>query len=199
MALSLVTAPVAEPLTLAEAKRQVRREDVTTDDTYLLDLISVVRQRAELETRRQVISATWDWKLDRFPCDATEALIVPLSPLQEVTAITYIDSDGDTQTWAEDQYLVDAPAGPKAARGRITPAYGVSWPSTQDRINAVTIRFVAGYGDTGVAVPPRLKMGMLEDLGTLYEHREDFIVGQGYSISEFPQGSRSIYASFRSY
>jgi uncharacterized phiE125 gp8 family phage protein len=221
MALSLVgygsvqndlqTSPIAEPLTLAQAKQQVRREDVDTDDAYLEEtLIPAARERGEFETARQFISTTWDLKLDRFPCPddlspweqrwyPQGVLRVPKPPLQSVVSISYVDPDGATQTWASNQYVVDAPDGPTAARGRIVPVYGVSWPTTREQINAVTVRFVAGYGDSAAAVPPRLRMGMLEDLGTLYEHREDFVVGQGYAITPFPLGSSAIYRAFKSY
>jgi uncharacterized phiE125 gp8 family phage protein len=205
------TSPIAEPITLAHAKAQVRREEVTDDDAFLETiLIPAVRNRGEQETHRQFITAVWDLKLDRFPwpCDVSPGeeirypqgvIKVPKAPLQEVTYIKYVDGDGVLQTWSSSNYLVDAPTGEQASRGRITPAYGVSWPSTRDQINAVTVRFVAGYGDTDTSVPARLKIAMLVDLGTQYENREDFVGGQGYSVSEFPTGSSSIYRAFRSY
>jgi uncharacterized phiE125 gp8 family phage protein len=209
VALSLVTAAASEPVTLDEAKRQIRRTDVSDDDAYLEDtLIPAVRERAERETFRQLITATWDLKLDRFPWPEDLSpweqwrypqgvIKVPLPPLQSVTSISYVDGNGATQVWASSEYIVDAPAGPKAARGRITPVYGVSWPTTREQINAVTVRFVCGYGTSHTAVPPRLKMAMLVDLGTLYEHREDVIVGQGFTIDEFPLGSLAIYRQYR--
>jgi uncharacterized phiE125 gp8 family phage protein len=204
--------PLDEPITLDDAKAQVRREDVSIDDEYLQNiLIPAVRERAERETSRQLISATWDLMLDRFPCPDDLSAVdrwtypqgvirVPLPPLQSVVRITYVDPDGVTQTWATDQYVVDAPAGPKAGRARITPAYGVIWPCTRCQIAAVTVRFVAGYGDDHSSVPPRVKMGMLLDLATLYENREDQVIGQGIVVASFAEtGSTAIYRAFKSY
>lgn len=189
--------PIAEPVTLAEAKRQVRRVDVDDDDTYLgTMLIPAVRERGEQATRRQFITATWDLRIDhRFPCE----IVIPRPPLQSVTSITYVDTAGVTQTLAADQYQVDAPSGPQAQRGRIRPVYGVIWPITRCQMNAVTVRFVAGYGDDDSATPPRLKLAMLLDLGTLYENREDAVVGQGFAITPFPNDAASVYRTFKSY
>ncbi len=196
-ALGAATSPIAEPITLAEAKRQARRVDVADDDAYLsTTLIPAVRERFEQATRRQGITATWDQTFDHgFPCE----FVVPLPPLQAVSWIHYVDANGTTQTLAADQYQVDAPSGPRAARGRIRPAYGVTWPVTRCQMNAVTVRFVAGYGDTDTDIPPRLKMAMLLDLGTLYENREDQVVGQGFAITPFPNGSANVYLAFKSY
>jgi hypothetical protein len=78
-------------------------------------------------------------------------------------------------------------------------AYGVIWPSTLDQINAVTVRFMAGYGSRPLDCPPQLKRAMLEDIGSMYESREDVIVGQGYAISEMPRGSSVVYSAFRTH
>jgi uncharacterized phiE125 gp8 family phage protein len=198
MALFLVTAPADEPITLSEAKQQVRRTDVTADDSYLQTiLIPAVRERAEIATRRQLLTATWDLKLDAFPCGADDAIVLPKAPLISVTSISYVDPDGATQTWSSSLYAVSAPTGPMAARGEIRPVYGESYPSVRFQTNAVTVRFVAGYGTSATSVPPRLKMGMLLDLGTLYEHREDLVVGQGYALAEFTSGAGAVYRSFQ--
>ncbi len=200
MALFLVTAPTLEPLTLDQAKSQIRRTDLTDEDEFIDNiLIPAARERAEQATRRQLLTATWDYKLDAFPCDSSEPIVLPLPPLISIPSISYVDPDGATQTWSASLYQVSAPTGPRAARGKVAPVYGESYPSTRAQMDAVTIRFVAGYGATRSTIPPRLKQAMLLDLGTLYEHREDMIVGQGYAISEFPVGAAAIYRSFASH
>lgn len=197
--LSLVTAADEEPITLDDAKRQTRREHVTHDDTYLETIcIPAARDRAELATGRQLITATWQIKLDyRFPyCRFIE---LPKPPLQSVTSIAYVDEEGANQTLSTSVYSVDAPAGPTCARGRIQLKYDQVWPTTRAQPQAVTITFVAGYGDSGEDVPPRLKAAMLFDIGTLYEIREDYIIGQGYTVSPLPIGSERIYREFKSW
>lgn len=155
MALSLVTPPAIEPVSLADAKGQLRLS-LTDDDTLITALIVAAREYVETFTHRALITQTWDDKRDGFPCDT---IWLPKPPLLMATppVITYLDTNGATQTWSSSLYTVDAPAGPKARMGAIVPNYGQSYPSTRDVINAVTVRFVAGYGAAAADVPAGVK------------------------------------------
>ena len=195
MPLSLQAAPAAEPLDAAACRAQLRWTSTAEDAYFTGTLIPAARERAEQATRRQLITATWDWHLRRFPsCDLIE---LPKPPLQGVTHVKYYDETGTLQTLSAALYDVLAPAGPQCARGQIRLAYGESWPSTQDVQSAVQIRFVAGYGAAGTAVPPRIKMAMLQDIGGLWEFRENLIAGA--PPGEIPGGSAAVYRSFRSW
>lgn len=148
MALFLVTAPAYEPISLNEAKLHCR-VDVTTDDALIASLILAAREYVENQTHRALIQQTWDLKLDRFPCGPIE---LPKAPTQSVTSVTYLDGAGDSQTWDTDEYSTDLPSGPQAARARIQPANSYTYPQTYDEVNAVTVRFVAGYSGSTKAV-----------------------------------------------
>jgi len=149
----------------------------TTTDPLLAMLIAAARGAAETITRRALITQTWDLVLDCFPY---WEMSIPLPTLQSVTTITYIDANGATQTLAADQYLVDT----KSEPARITPAYGLVWPSTRYQTNAVTVRFVAGYG-TASAVPQAIKNWMLIRIKQMYGQRE--AVNVGGVVVEFPR------------
>lgn len=196
MPLQLITPPQAEPLTLAEVKAQIR-QDASVDDAYLGQvIIPAVRDRCELATRRQLLTATWDLLLDRFP--ACGFLELPKAPLASVTYVKYYDTGGTLQTLTvTTDYLVQAPSGPRAVRGRVSLPFAGTWPTTLEQRGAVIVRFVAGYG-AAVDVPPLLKQAMLLDAGTLYTHREGVLSNQ-YGTVELPMGVRSIYDSYRSY
>lgn len=144
MGLTTVVEPAVEPVTLADATVHLRIPD-TREDSRLPDILASVRQEAESLCGRQFITATFDLTLDAFPA----WIDVPKPPLQSVTSITYVDTAGATQTLATSAYTVDT----KHARARIVPAYGTVWPTVRDQINAVTVRFVAGYGNAGTACP----------------------------------------------
>jgi uncharacterized phiE125 gp8 family phage protein len=144
----------------------VLNSPTSTEDTYLASLITAARKHCEYFLGRSLITQTWDLYLDSFPNE--EYIEIPYPPLQSVTTLKYKDTAGALQTWAATNYIVDIITEP----GRISLAYGISWPSTYAEIQAVQIRFVAGYG-LAVSVQKHIKQAILMKLTDLYEHRGD--------------------------
>lgn len=213
MSLTLVLAPVAPALGLTQARVHLKVPDSQHDEDALIAdiLIPAVTERCELATRRQLITAIWGLRLDaptdmqgvglwnwRSDFHSGYFLDIPKPPLQSIVSVTYVDTAGVTQTWASSNYIVDAPAGPRCARGRVAPGFNIVWPLAQSRINAMTVQFTAGYGDDSASVPAMLKAGMLMDLGTLYVNREAVMAGGGAAV-ELPSGTAAIYKAHRSY
>lgn len=166
-ALTLVTPPASDPVTLAEAKARCR---VTTDDEDgdMSALISEASAAAEAECGgRQFSPATWTLTLDEFPrlCDGrADSIRIPRPPCSAVTWVKYLDENGDEQTLPSTEYYT-AVAGEPA---RIVPVNG--WPSTQTgRPEAVTVRFVAGYS----AIPAAAKAAILEIIAHRWKNRGD--------------------------
>lgn len=168
LTLNLTTAPTVEPVTTSEAFAHMRLSD-ESELTLVQSLITAARQHVESLTERALITQTWTLKLDEFPCWEIK---VPRPNLIAVSSITYVDTAGATQTLSSANYLVDASSMP----GRITPAYGMSWPSTRCQNNAVTITFTAGYG-AAAAVPQALKLAILQLVAHWFEFREPVISG----------------------
>lgn len=143
----------------------------TTGDPLLSMLIQAARQHAEQELGRAIMPQTLDAYFDEFNhCGFT------LPPLNSVTSITYVDTDGTTQTLAANQYQVDAVSIP----ARIVPAYAVVWPTTREQLNAVTIRFSAGY----TTVPACIKNWMLMRIKTLWDQRDQLTKQLGMPVFE---------------
>lgn len=187
MTITVVTQPASEPVSLTEAKAHLR-VDASDEDGLITGLISTVRSMAEVALRRSLVTQTLDACFDHFPgCHADQparsgaAFELLLPPLVSVTSLTYVDTNGTTQTLPTDQYQVDARSQP----ARILPAYGYFWPATRQQANAVTVRFVAGYGGPE-DVPSCIKSWMLIKLATLYENRESIVVGARASIVQMP-------------
>src|SRR3990167_7420015 len=133
-------------------------------------------------------------EIRRLPARAECAIELPLPPLRSVTSITYVDQDGTTQTLSSTLYTVDSSSEP----ARITPAYGEVWPSTRDQVNAVTVRFVAGYdpgspADYRANVPWGIKFGLLQILTDMYETRQTLQPMQAYEVPEGVQRYLSQY------
>jgi uncharacterized phiE125 gp8 family phage protein len=186
MAIRMITAPAAEPITLTEAKAHLR-VDHTADDTLITALIEASRVYCEQWTARAFITQTWELVIDTFPVND---FMIPLPPLQSVTSVKYDNGSGVEVTLAIDQYEVDTVSQP----GWVVPITS-GWPtSVWEGINSVRIRFVAGYDpgtdspiDLAANVPASLKAAMLLCIGQWYETREDIVVGT--IVNRVPTGS----------
>jgi uncharacterized phiE125 gp8 family phage protein len=167
MTLRSITAPASEPVTLAEAKLHLR-VSIATDDALITSLITAARVEAEQQTERSFMPQTWELTLDCFPCVIT----LNRPPVTSITSLKYLDTAGVQQTLSPSLYALDSDSEP----ARVVPAYGQSWPSTQAFINAVRVRYVAGYADAA-AVPEAIKDWMKIRVNTLYEFREQILAG----------------------
>jgi uncharacterized phiE125 gp8 family phage protein len=179
MALKLISPPSEEPITASEAKASPSmRVSTATDDTAIAGLITTARKMAETYTLHALVTQTWELVLDGFP---TGGIVVPMPPLQSVTSIKYIDTDGDETTLSALLYAVDDDSIP----GLITPAYGETWPTdVRDQVNAVRVRYVAGFGDEA-DVPQDIKTWIKMRVGTLYDNSQAVVVGQ--TVTSIPR------------
>jgi len=187
MGLVLVTPPASSPISLTEVKAHLR-VDHTDEDTHIQLLIDAATTYLDGWTGilgRCLVSQTWDLYLDSFPTCET-SIEIPLSPLISVSSVTYTDTAGDPQTVDSDDYTVDTITPP----GWVVPDSSFSWPATMDAVNAVKVRFVAGYS----SVPAAIKAAMLLMVADLYENREPVIIGQ--TVNE-TRAVQSLLAPFR--
>lgn len=190
MSLTIVTPPAEEPVTLTEAKNHLR-VDLSDDDSLISALIVAAREHAEAITRRAFITQTLKLSLDAFPAN-NGPIYVPMPPLQSVNSLKYFDTDGMEQTLTEGtDFLVDNESEP----GRITPAPDTGWPATQNRPNAVSVEFVAGFGDAS-KVPQGIKQAILLMVGHWYENREA-VTMQGNNAGELPMAVDSLLMMHR--
>lgn len=91
----VVTAPVSEPVTLAEAKAQLRIEDIfTLDDDYISALISAARDRCESYCNQFFTEKGIEIIMKG---SASDTVFLPY-PNLAITSITYVDEDNATQT-----------------------------------------------------------------------------------------------------
>lgn len=134
---TLISGPLALPISLAQAKKHLRVDD--SDQDYIIDaLIRAAVEDVQNEASRQLVTATYDVAFDGFPSGAWR---LPHAPLRNVTHVKYLDTNGAQQTLPTSVYLVDRAREP----GRISLAFQQVWPPTQSIPNAVTVRQVCGY------------------------------------------------------
>lgn len=180
MTVKMITAPTAEPVTLADAKLVCGIDaDITKWDTLITALISAARSDAEQQTGRTIAAARWERVLDAFP-DSGIALAWPV--VTSVVSVKYVDTAGELQTLASTAYTLDADFLP----GWVLPsAASPAWPDTLDTANAVRVQFDTAW-DAAVAVPEEVKSWIKMRVASLFKFRE--MVAAGVSVAELPRG-----------
>ena len=179
--LAIVTAPTTEPVTLTEAKNNLRVIHTRDDDEIEDVLIPAARQWCESYTRRTFITTAYKLFLERFPrSDDTWGpyhygqILLPRPPRigAVATVLTYTDTDGTSQTFATTKYRVTSGDEPT----RVEPAYGQTWPSTRTQSEAINFTWSGGYGAAST-VPAAIKSAILMMVASMYAYKESEITG----------------------
>jgi uncharacterized phiE125 gp8 family phage protein len=146
----IVNTPSVEPLTLLEIKRWLR-VDHNDDDGLISGLIKAARERVEGRTGRALMAQTWRIVLDAWPPEARVKL--PVLPVQSVTVVRVLDSNGVATPLASALYALEPGAEP--------PVLAVKNPPNPGRLrNGIEIDVVAGYGVTPSDCPEPLRQAM---------------------------------------
>lgn len=167
MAVTRISAPAFAVVSLAEIKAHVRVLHAD-DDLVLAQLVAAATNHLEGYTGILGVclaAQVWDLSFDGFPWGPMK---LPLGPVIEVQAVEYTDADGAVQVLVPQGYEVDLTNGD----GWVSPVD--RWPATGAYLNAVRVRFQAGYA-TAAEVPAALRVAVMMLAGHWYNNRE----GQG--------------------
>lgn len=173
MALKRTVEPTELPVLLQEVKAHLRVTSATEDAdilSYMHTAVSTLDGPEGL-LNRALITQTLEMTMDCFPW--SDAFDLPLPPMQSVSSIQYIDTNGDTQALATSNYRV-LNANTPMAKGRIELAYGKTWPTVRDVEQAVTVTYIAGYGARN-DVPHHTRHLILTIVKELYDGRDPFL------------------------
>ena len=181
--------PAVTPVSVDEAKARLRIDSTDEDSTVGLMITAAT---AYLDgwsgtLGRALVTQTWAQSFSDFPVG--RRLRLPLAPVQSISSITYQDADDVEQTFDASNYRLQTDAlGPYVELKR-----GSSWPGTINRDDAVTVTFVAGYGDNAADVPGSIRDAMILMIGHLFENRE---ATSPLTIKEIPWGAKTLLAPF---
>jgi hypothetical protein len=191
--LKLATPPASEPVTTAEAKAHLRIS-VSSEDTYIGNLITAARQFCEDFTGRAFITQTWELWRDQFPArkacgndwrdgiteepisyvDGEPGIIeFPKAPLISVTSVTTYNDSDVAAVFSAASYRVDTIREP----GRIALVRGALWPVDLRPTSAIKIVATCGYGTTGASVPMAIRQAILLIVAHCFENREPVLIG----------------------
>ncbi len=172
---ALDDSPAVEPADLAHIER------LTESAVALLD-------GPNGKLRRALLTQTWTATFDYFCID----LPLRLPPVQSVTSVKYVNVDGDLTTLNPSAYRL---TGAQSWDPVVSPAYGTTWPETRDQAEAVTVEFVAGYGEAA-DVPREIMQAIRLLVAEWYAERE----AVGFSTPhELPHGVAQLIQPLRIY
>lgn len=144
--LTLVTPPVAEPVSVADAKAH-SRIFTDVDDSLVAGYISSARMKCEQNLRRAILTQQWLYALQNWPGrplgvyrEAVSReqyytwsyIIIPLPPLVSINAFVYYDTLNNQYTMQQGysntvgNYFVDLNHEP----GRVCLPFAGIWPTT---------------------------------------------------------------------
>ncbi len=199
--LQISTAPTQEPLTLQEVKDYLRVED-STDERIIRPYIETARRFAEEHLGRSLMTQTITQFIDGY--DEMEDplfegfrtgpyltyyknyITLARPPVVSVSSIsTFNDEDTET-TFASTRYYLDNVREPS----RVVLRNGETFPTALRVANAIKIVYVSGY-TSPYAVPEPIRLGMLQHIAHMYEHRGDM-----YSAQAYPPSMQKLYAPY---
>lgn len=193
------------PITLAEAKLQLRSYD-TTEDSLIISKINAVTNAFEYVTNRCLMQQIWEWRGSDWPglmfsplstnftwppfdvlVDREGYMRLRPGPLVQVNSIKYWTNNAQN-TLSNAAYMVDTGSVP----GRISFTSSAILPPLDTRPDAVAINFTAGYGNPGdsttaqqAAIPDDIKEYLRMKVGTHYENRQTVMAGTRIDNMEF--------------
>jgi uncharacterized phiE125 gp8 family phage protein len=179
IAVTVVTASTAEPLTVTEIKNHLRVG--STHENALISSYGIAaRDYYERETGRALMPQTMRLTLQDFPVGAIELPRSPVSTASTDVTVKYFE-DGSTSltTFPSSKYIVDHEHEPAQLRLQRDE----SWPTAELRSrNAIQVDFKAGYGvgSTGnpaALVPSAHKLAIRVLAAHFFENREPVPVG----------------------
>lgn len=129
--------PTGEPITIEQARRQVRLVDTDTSfDAELTDYIAAARAHIEKYTGTPLVARTIAVQADGFE----DLAHLPVAPIQSITSIGYVDADGADQTVDASVYAFHA----DGLEPSIDLKSGNQWPAAQAG-SRITLTAVVGY------------------------------------------------------
>lgn len=164
------TAVSIEPVTLAEAKTQLRI-DSSVEDSYVTSLISVARDRVEKHCNRYFTAQVVDIVNHKsFPIGSitNAAIMLPFPDLASVDSVSYTDTTGATVVIADTEYNYNV------STRKLIPI--AAWPD--DSVD-FTVEVTTG---APVSFTP-VKQSILMVLTDMYELRTEAVVGVSVAVN----------------
>lgn len=166
MTTTLIARPLVEPVSLDAAKAICRVDDDlgAEEDGKIAGFIAECRKEAETFMRRPIITTTFELVTDGF-----RDVLVLDHPRANVQTVKFIDEGGVQRALHPDDIDVDNASDVDSTY--IAPAWKKAWPRTRRQMNAVRVRYTAGFGPGEADVPPEIRSWILRHVQMKYESK----------------------------
>jgi uncharacterized phiE125 gp8 family phage protein len=188
MTLVMTSGPLAEPVSVAEAKAHMRI-DSTAEDALISSLIVTSRLHIEAALGLALLTQTWSYFIDAWP--RSREVVLPLKPVQAVSTVRVWAQEGTSQMLSADAYTLDGDGKPP----RLVLSRSAAPPAPGRSASGIEIAFSAGYGDTGSDVPAPIRQALLLLVGHWFENREPHRANM--SGTEIPHMVSALLAPYR--
>ena len=184
--LCMIEAPIAEPVSLDEAKRWLKVE-TEDENEIILTLITSARLYIEQATQRLLLQQSW--RVIFSDLDARGAYLIPLSPVLRLLALTLRYSD-------------DSEAALSVANVRLTKHgddTSLLIPQSYRIMLINDARFELdvslGYGPNAQDVPAPLRTALLMLVAFWYENRGDY--STYVNLTQIPSAIAALLTPFK--
>jgi uncharacterized phiE125 gp8 family phage protein len=180
----LLTAPAAEPLSLAEAKAFLRVE-TADDDALIAALIAAARLHVETRAGLALIAQEWRMVFDRWQDNGR--ITVRPAPLVVLIAARVIDFDGEARALDTQAFVPD--------RARSMLAF-MPWtlPVPTRLVAGIELDVKVGFGETASDVPEPLRQAIRLLTAHWYENRGAVASEAGAPL---PRDAAALIATYR--
>lgn len=178
--------PAVEPVTVAEAKANLRL-DHDSEDELLAGLIRAARDEVERFAGLALIDQSWRCAIDRLP--RSGMVLLRRHPVREIISVTVYGRDGEASILDPADYQIDSLSRPARL-------HFFRCPEPVRAMNGIEIDFRAGFGEAGTDVPDLLKRAMLQLVAHWYEFRASFAAAGDQPVS-YPAGYERLIAPYR--
>lgn len=160
-------------LSLEEVKANLKVQ-YSAEDDFIVSLINTAQDYLDVPNGvlgRSLLTQTWEYCLQ---CPNEKGhLVLPMSPIQGVTNITYFDlTESEVSLDISDFYLYK-----NLDFAYLVPKKGNRWPSTFDRLDAIKVTFVCGFGSPS-EIPVTVRQLAQLLIAHWFENRNPIIMGQ---------------------
>ena len=143
-------------------------------------LMRGVQEKAEAYVGKSFTERTIQLRLDSVPADGVVRLT--RFPVTSISSVKTLDEFDNETTIATGTYYL-------AGEERLVFK---TWPTLSRDYGGLLITYVAGAASS---TPDAMKVGMLKALATVFEHREDFVVGS--TVAMLPDSGKQYFDTWR--